>query len=109
LISITFASRVKYNPDSNIERLLQTALDTTTKEEQKQIEFLVKYDRDDDLAPRDKSFSSFPFQYKTAVYDRGEGRNFIHHFIEYMFTLHDPKSRFILVLADDYFFTRPGW
>jgi hypothetical protein len=33
----------------------------------------------------------------------------LHHFCEYLFTLRNKESRFVLQAADDFRFTRPGW
>ncbi len=106
MISILFASRVKDNPDSNLPALFASTLQTCTDEELKQIEFLIKFDDDDELRPKE---FRYPFPVKTVCYSRGTGRSNLHHFCEYLFTLHDPKSRFVLVIADDFVFTRPGW
>ena len=48
MLSVIFCSRVKDNPDSNIQRLLDSAVRYTRPEERTQLEFLIKYDADDD-------------------------------------------------------------
>ena len=51
MISVLFCSRVKDNPDSNIARLLDSAAAFISPAESRQIEFLIKYDDDDDATP----------------------------------------------------------
>jgi hypothetical protein len=109
MISVIFCSRVKDNPDSNVKRLLDTALAHIRPEERDKIEFLIKYDNDDDQRPPDRFFAGYPFQIKTFVWSRGEGRHYLHHAQEYLFTQRDPRSRFLLMTADDFEFTRTGF
>ncbi len=109
MISIIFCSRVKDNPDSNIFGLLDGTVATTTPEERRQIEYLVKYDEDDDARPPQEAFAGYPFPVRTFAWSRGEGRHYLHHAQEYLFTQRNPRSRFILMMSDDFRFTRPGW
>src|SRR3989442_9259794 len=53
MISVIFCSRVKDNPDSNVRQLLDSAVDHLRADERDQIEFLIKYDDDDDGRPAD--------------------------------------------------------
>lgn len=109
MISILFCSRVKDNPDSNIARLLDSTVATTTPEERGRIEYLVKYDADDDARPPESLLQAYPFPVRTFQWSRGEGRHYLHHAQEYLFTQRDRRSRFILMMSDDFYFTRPGW
>ncbi|MDB5313390.1 MAG: hypothetical protein JWO38_7592 [Gemmataceae bacterium] len=109
MISVIFCSRVKDNPDSNVGRLLDSMVANTTPEEQEQVEFLIKYDDDDEHRPAAGAFANYPFPVRTFAWSRGEGRHALHHAQEYMFTQRDPRSRFLLMTADDFYFTRPGF
>src|SRR5262249_42391756 len=51
MLSVIFCSRAWGNPDSNLRRLLDSAVEYTTPEERKQLEFLIKFDDDDELRP----------------------------------------------------------
>ena len=109
MLSVVFCSRVKDNPDSNVKRLLDTAAANVAPEERDQIEFLIKYDEDDDARPPDSFFAAYPFKIRTFIWSRGEGRHYLHHAQEYLFTQRDPRSRFLLMTADDFRFIRPGF
>lgn len=109
MISVIFCSRVKDNPDSNVGRLLDSAADHLRAEEREQIEFLIKYDDDDDGRPPDRFFDRYPFSIRTFSWARGEGRHYLHHAQEYLFAQRDPRSRFCLMTADDFQFTRPDF
>ena len=109
MISVIFCCRVKDNPDSNLKRLLDSAVAHVRPEERDQIEFLIKFDEDDDQRPPDRFFADYPFQIRTFVWSRGEGRHYLHHAQEYLFTERDPRSRFLLMTADDFYFTRSGF
>src|SRR5262249_16036211 len=108
MISVIFCSRVKGNPDSDVSRLLDSVVAHTTPQERKHLEFLIKYD-DDDERPTDAFFAAYPFPIRTFVWSRGEGRHGLHNVQEYLFAQRDPRSRFCLMTADDFYFTRPGW
>ena len=109
MISVIFCSRVKENPDSNVRRLLDSAVAHTSPDERDKIEFLIKYDDDDDGRPPDKFFARYPFPIRTFAWSRGEGRHYLHHAQEYLFAQRDPRSRFCLMTADDFLFTRPNF
>jgi hypothetical protein len=109
MISVIFCSRAKDNPDSNLKRLLDSAAEHVRPEERDNIEFLIKFDDDDDQRPPDSFFADYPFQIRTYVWSRGEGRHYLHHAQEYLFTERDPRSRFCLMTADDFRFTRSGF
>jgi hypothetical protein len=109
MLSVIFCSRVKENPDSDIKRLLDSAVEYVTPKERDKIEFLVKYDDDDDHRPPDSFFERYPFPIRRFVFSRGEGRHYLHHAQEYLFAQRDPRTRFCLMTADDFFFTRPGF
>jgi hypothetical protein len=109
MLSVLFCSRVKDNPDSDVKRLLDSAVAHLSPEEHSQIEFLIKYDSDDNLRPPDSFFARYPFPVRTFVWSRGEGRHGLHHAQEYLFAQRDPRSRFLLMTADDFYFTRSGF
>lgn len=109
MISVLFCSRVKDNPDSNLPRLLDSAVTHIAPHERGQIEFLIKYDADDDQRPSDSFFARYPFSIRTFSFSRGEGRHSLHHAQEYLFAQRDPRSRFCLMTADDFVFTRSGF
>jgi hypothetical protein len=109
MISVIFCSRVKENPDSNVRRLLDSAVAHVSPDEQDKIEFLIKYDDDDDGRPSDSFFARYPFPIRTFAWSRGEGRHYLHHAQEYLFAQRDPRSRFCLMTADDFLFTRPNF
>jgi hypothetical protein len=109
MLSVLFCSRVKDNPDSNMPRLLDSAVEMVRGEERDQIEFLIKYDDDDDHRPSDSFFARYPFSIRTFVWSRGEGRHSLHHAQEYLFAQRDPRSRFCLMTADDFYFSRPNF
>ena len=109
MISVLFCSRVDDNPDSGLARLLDTAVEHTTPAERDRLEFLIKYDADDAGRPPDEFFAKYPFKITRFVWSRGEGRHTLHHAQEYMFAQRDPRSRFCLMTADDFYFTRPGF
>lgn len=108
-VSILFASRIKDNPPSNLEGLFNSAIQFLTLEELSKIEFVIKFDNDDDGRPDGAFLSKWPFPVKHVTFERGEGRHDINHFLNYLFTLRDRSSRFIINLADDFIFTRPNF
>jgi hypothetical protein len=109
MISVLFCSRAKGNPDSDLPRLLASAAEHTTPAEREQVEFLIKFDADDDERPTDAELARYPFRVRTFIWSRGEGRHGLHHAQEYLFAQRDPRSRFCLLTADDFYFTRPGF
>lgn len=109
MLSVLFCSRAKENPDCGLERLLDSTADCTTPEEREQIEFLIKFDSDDDVRLPDSFFAKYPFAVRTFTWSRGEGRHGLHHAQEYMFANRDPRSRFCLMTADDFYFSRAGF
>ncbi len=109
MLSVIFCSRVKDNPDSDLPRLLDSAVAHLAPHEYDKIEFLIKYDDDDDERPPDSFFTRYPFAVRPFVWSRGEGRHSLHHAQEYLFTQRDPRSRFCLMTADDFYFTRSGF
>lgn len=109
MISVIFCSRVKDNPDSQLLRLLDSVVAHTTPAEREQIEFLIKLDSDDDERPSAADLAKYPFRIRTFTWSRGEGRHGLHHAQEYLFAQRDPGSRFCLMTADDFLFTRSGF
>jgi hypothetical protein len=109
MLSVLFCSRVKDNPASNLPKLLDSAVEHLRPDERERIEFLIKYDEDDDQRPDDGFFARYPFTIRRFIWSRGEGRHSLHHAQEYLFAQRDPRSRFCLMTADDFHFTRPGF
>ncbi len=109
MLSIIFASRIKDNPPSRLDNLFDSTVKFCTQEELKNIEFIIKFDNDDDQIPSQDFFDKWPFQIKYCKYERGEGRHAIHEIITYLYTLRDQRSKFVLNLSDDFVFTRPGF
>jgi hypothetical protein len=75
-------------------------------EDVNKIEFLIKYDWDDENRPNNSFFDQYPFKVKTFVYARGEGRHYNHHHCEYLFANTDPSFKWIMNMSDDFVFTR---
>lgn len=109
MLSVLFCSRAKNNPDCGLPRLLESAADCTTPAERANIEFLIKFDSDDDQRLGDAELAKFPFAVRPFVWSRGEGRHGLHHAQEYLFAQRAPRSRMLLMTADDFVFTRPGF
>jgi hypothetical protein len=109
MLSVIFCSRVKGNPDSDLRSLLDSTMYHTTPKEREHIEFLVKYDDDDDERPPDSFFAQYPLTVRRFTWSRGEGRHGLHHAQEYLFAQRDPRSRFCMMTADDFTFTRPNF
>jgi hypothetical protein len=109
MLSVIFCSRVKGNPDSNLPRLLDSAVAHVAPHERDRLEFLIKYDDDDHARPAAGFFARYPFPIRTFVWSRGEGRHHLHHAQEYLFAQRDRRSRFCLMTADDFYFTRSGF
>jgi hypothetical protein len=109
MISVLFCSRAKDNPDCGLARFLDSAAAHIAAAERDKIEFLIKFDADDDLRLPDSVLASYPFSIRTFTWSRGEGRHALHHAQEYLFAQRDPRSRFCLMTADDFLFTRSGF
>lgn len=109
MISVLFCSRAKNNPDSALKRLLDSAVTHIAPHERDKIEFLIKFDDDDDARMSDEELAKYPFSIRTFTWSRGEGRHYLHHAQEYLFAQRDPRSRFCLMTADDFYFTRSGF
>lgn len=107
MISVLFCSRAKGNPDSDLPRLLASAADCLGGAERREIEFLIKFDRDDDARVPDRELAKYPFAVRSFCYARGEGRHGLHHAQEYLFAQRHVRSRFCLMTADDFYFNRP--
>jgi len=104
MLTIILTSRVKDNKDSNIDNLLSSL--ERCGGNKNNCEVLVKYDYDDDQQPNEEFFSKFPFDVKKFVWSRGEGRHSFHldHF--YLFSQRNMDSKFVLLCADDFTFTK---
>ena len=107
MLTILFCSRVKDNPDGNIKRFLDSLVDSGGTQDN--CEVILKYDTDDDLRPDPEFFASYPFNIKVFTWSRGEGRHSIHTDHFYLFSKHDPKSKFVMLGSDDFTFNRKGF
>jgi hypothetical protein len=108
-LSILISSRVKSNPDSNIKRLLDSAEACIDPEDYGKIEFLLKYDTDDDKRPDEDFFRQYKLPIRIFIYERGEGRHYNHHFSEFLFANRNTSFRWAASMADDFYFIRPGF
>ena len=109
MLSVIFCSRAKDNPASDLRKLLDSAAEHVRSEERGKIEFLIKFDADDEQRLPDSVLAGYPFRVRSYVWSRGEGRHGLHHAQEYLFAQRDPRTRFCLMTADDFHFTRPGF
>lgn len=107
MISFILTSRVTGNPDTNIEQLLGSAAACASNPSN--LEFIIKYDSDDDQRPSDAFFRKFPFPIKVHTWSRGEGRHGLHLDHQYLFAQRDMRSRFVMICADDFTFYRNGF
>jgi len=107
MLTIILTSRVAGNRDSNIKLLLDSLVFCGGNRQN--CEVIVKYDDDDDEIPDATFFGSYPFNIKQFIWSRGEGRHGFHldHF--YLFAQRNLESTFVLLCADDFTFTRPGF
>lgn len=103
MVSIILSSRVKNNPDSNIHRLLKSIQSCGGDIEN--CEVLIKYDCDDDEKPKDEEFN-YPFNIKTFTWNRYDGRYSLHIDYQYLFLEIDKRSKLVINIADDFYFTR---
>lgn len=106
MLSIIFASRVKDNIDSQLKRLFTSVITCVAPEDYDKIEFVIKYDWDDENRPTPEFFAKYPFTVKTFVYARGEGRQYNHHHCEYLFANTNPEFKWVMNMSDDFVFTR---
>src|SRR5262249_3825279 len=109
MISVLFCSRSKENPESRLLQFLDSAEAHVRPGERDQIEFLIKFDDDDNLHPSADQLARSPFPIRTFSWSRGEGRHYLHHAQEYMFAQRDPRSRFCFLTADDFLISRAGF
>jgi hypothetical protein len=109
MLSVLFCSRAKDNPDCGLARMLESAADCTAPAERADIEFLIKFDSDDDQRLSDAELAKFPFAVRTFTWSRGEGRHGLHHAQEYLFAQRNPRSRMLYMTADDFVFNRKGF
>ncbi len=106
MLTIVLSSRRKGNLSSRLDSLLDSITDNTSDGEKSLIEVIVKFDSDDEI-PVFISNSQYPFTIKYLSYSRAEGRYDLYNFINYLITLRDEKSRFIMTIADDFLITKP--
>jgi hypothetical protein len=106
MLSIILGSRVVNNPDSNIKGLLDSAVNCVSPEDYGKIEFLIKYDWDDYQRPKSEFFHTYPFTCHAILFERGEGRQWNHHFCEYLFSMRNPSFKWVINMSDDFVFTR---
>lgn len=107
MLSIILSSRVKDNPDSNLRQLFDSAAACITNPDD--VEWLIRFDKDDDQRPPPSFFAAYPFTVRTYEWQRGEGRHQFNFDHTLLFSYTNPQSRFFLVVADDFQFTRRGF
>lgn len=116
MLSIILSSRVKGNKDSNLKQLLDSAAACVS--DPKNIEFLIKFDTDDDEKPYrqgekswevEKWLSEYPFPVGMFQWNRGEGRHSLQLDHWYLFCQHHALSKFVMIASDDFTLTRPGF
>lgn len=107
MISFILSSRVKNNQDTAIGSLLDSVSANVSKPSN--VEFLIKYDDDDDQRPSDDFFKKYPFDVRTFTWSRGEGRHALHWDHTYLFTQHHPLAKFVIIASDDFIFTRKNF
>ncbi|MBY0229873.1 MAG: hypothetical protein K2W96_11380 [Gemmataceae bacterium] len=109
MLSVLFCSRARGNPDSGLRAFLDSAAQHILPEERGRVEFLIKFDEDDGERMPDSELARYPFAIRAFSWSRGEGRHGLHHAQEHLFAQRDPRSRFCLMTADDFLFTRAGF
>lgn len=105
MLTLTLCNRKFDRPQHGLERFLYSIVDTTTAEERKNIEVLIKGDDDDEPY----NLPAMPFIVKTWQLSRGEGRHGLHTWQEILFSKHDPRTKIVQNTADDFEFIRKGW
>jgi hypothetical protein len=106
MITLLVCCRVEGNPDSALDRMLDSLLATTTPGN---VEVVIKFDTDDPGAPQPEWFTRYPFPVKYFRWSRNEGRHSLYWDQAHLFAQHDPGSRWLQIMTDDAVFTRPGW
>jgi hypothetical protein len=109
MLSILFCSRARGNPDCGLPALLDSATRHIRPGERGDVEFLIKFDDDDDARMSDAELGRYPFSVRSFSWSRGEGRHGLHHAQEHLFAQRSPRSRMCLLTADDFVFTRSGF
>lgn len=103
MVSIILSSRVKKNPDSDIHKLLTSIQFCGGNVDN--CEVLIKYDSDDDEKPKDDEFN-YPFNIRTFIWNRYDGRYSLHMDYQYLFTQIDKRSKLVINISDDFYFIR---
>ena len=106
MLTIVLSSRKKGYISSRLDSLLNSICAYTSEDEKNLIEVIIKFDSDDEV-PSYISNNRYPFAVKYLSYNRGEGRYDLYNFINYLITLRDNRSRFIMTTADDFLITKP--
>jgi hypothetical protein len=109
MISILVPSRVKNNPDSDLNLFLTSLQKSLDPEYYDLVEVIFKFDSDDTLVPPKSFFDRFPFVIKSCTFSPCDRRASIDIFINYAFTLRNQNFKFVLNAADDWVFMRKNW
>lgn len=107
MITFIMCSRHEGGMRRDLKRLFDSAVEFISNYDN--VEFLIKFDRDDTSLPDDEFFDQYPFTIKRYIYNRGEGRKDLHLFYNYLFAQRNPKSRFVMILTDKAKFIRKGF
>lgn len=103
MISVIVTSRVQGNINSNLPELIRSLAEHSDSPED--IELLVKFDVDDDLA-RDLhteiNNKELPFPIKIAYGPRGRGYIDIHHGYNQLLPMLYSKTKIVIAMADDF-------
>ncbi len=112
MLSVIFCSRVKDNPDSNVKRLLDSAATfTCCRRNATRSSSSLSTTTTTTSRPPDSFFAAYPFAIRTFVWGRAEEPPLsaprpgipVH-------PAHaTPRSRFLLMTADDFRFIRTGF
>lgn len=107
MVSIILCSRAKNNIDSNLFKLLKSLEDCGGDENNSEV--LIKFDDDDDTIPCKDDLDVFKYKIKTLTFSRGEGRFSLHNDYLTLFTEINQKSKYVINISDDFYFTRFGF
>jgi hypothetical protein len=109
MLSILVPSRVKNNPDSDLNLMLTSLMKSLDPQYHSLIEIIFKFDSDDTLVPPKSFFDRFPFVIKTCTFSPCDRRASLDIFLNYIFTLRNPDFKFVINANDDIVYTRKNW
>ena len=93
----------------NLFSVLDKAVEDIPEKYYNQIEFLIKFDSDDQVAiERIKGLKKYPFVIKPIFYGRWEGLQTAHYHFTHLFSKRNPSYKFVGTFADDSIFYKPN-